>query len=473
MLLQRIEKWHNCLILFQFPHGTGTWNIAAKQQTGLACEPCHVAPAARPRQNAPALIHRALGACDAASNRPGRRQLPKQGGADEALSIDLRTPADPVNTNLDDGSAVSLMANLEKLADDMIWDADSNSTDFLLMDPSLADPKGVQASASTMTTAPTVTSTPDFTFGLQSWSMDPSDLAVALPAPPKVSPLADAGFLTRLPIDDPIAQRNATHMIQILRAFPQMMIRRAVFPPFIHPHWHRADESEVRKSLPEPLGNCMSIAHMFASRTPDTRAFVWNAIRTEQRRLMDQSESFGPEDLLASIQCYIVYIIMRVVDDAAYHSEHDLNMLLTFATLCSRFRAICQGPFSHPEQTHPSRAWPDWVFAESRRRVACIWFIIGQVISTKTGIPCDTSEEYHCLPLPGGRSLWECRTNQGWEAEYSATQTTIPGRQLTYFGDLMEAQKASSDPSMIHKIDFWNAEADTVGFMLTLATAMI
>lgn len=224
--------------------------------------------------------------------RPGRRQLSKQDGADEAPSIDPRTPADSVNTNLDDGSAVSLMANLEKLADDMIWDGDSNPTDFLLMDPSLTDPKGVQASAPTMTTAPIVAPTPDFTFGLQSWSMDPPELLVALSAPPKVSPLADAGFLTRLPIDDPIAQRHATHMIQILRAFPQMMVRRAAFPPFIHPNWHRADGPEVRKTLPEPLGNCMSIAHMFASRTPDTRPFVWNAIRTEQRRLMDQVSLF-------------------------------------------------------------------------------------------------------------------------------------------------------------------------------------
>lgn len=48
-----------------------------------------------------------------------------------------------------------------------------------------------------------------------------------------------------------------------------------------------------------------------------------------------QSESFGPEDLLASIQCYIIYIIMRVIDDAAYHSEHDLDMLLTFAVCFS------------------------------------------------------------------------------------------------------------------------------------------
>ncbi|KAJ5174778.1 uncharacterized protein N7482_000655 [Penicillium canariense] len=383
--------------------------------------------------------------------RPGRRQLPKQDGADEAAPMDTRTPTDSVGTNLDDGNAVSLMANFDQLANNMIWDGQSNSTDFLLMDPSLAVLKTTQVSAPTVTTAPMVAATPDFTFGLQSWGIDTPELLAALSAPPKVSPLADARSLTRLPIDDPIAQRHATHLIQILRAFPQMMVRRAVFPPFIHPNWHRGDGPEVRKTLPEPIGNCMSIAQMFASRTPDTRAFVWNAIRTEQRRLMEQWVSFPvPTNRVTKV------VLMGKNQ-----------------TLCGRFRALCQGPFSLPEQTHPSRGWPDWVFAESRRRVACIWFLIGQVISTKTGIPCDTSEEYHCLPLPGGRSLWECRTNQGWEAEYSETQTTIPGRQLTYFGDLMEAQKANGDPSMIHKMDSWNAEADTMGFMLTLATAMV
>ncbi|KAJ5641726.1 hypothetical protein N7490_005726 [Penicillium lividum] len=403
------------LILLSVLRKIGTWNIAVRQQTGLARELCRVAPAALPRQNAPALIHLAFDVYDAASNRPGRRQLPKQNGAHETPLMDTRTPTS-VSTNLDDGNTASLMANLDQLADNMIWDGQSNSTDFLLMDPSLAVSKTTQSSA------PMVVNTPDFTFGLQSWGMDPPELLAALSAPPKVSPLADAGFLTRLPIDDPIAQRHATHLIQVLRAFPQMMVRRAVFPPLFIPTGTVEMGLKYGRHYPSLL--------MFASRTPDTRAFVWNTIRTEQRRLMDQ-------------------------------------------TLCGRFRALCQGPFSLPEQTHPNRGWPDWIFAESRRRVACIWFLIGQVISTKTGIPCDTSEEYHCLPLPGGRSLWECRTNKGWEAEYSATQTTIPGWQLTYFGDLMEAQKANSDPSMIHKMDSWNAEADTMGFMLTLAIAMV
>jgi hypothetical protein len=50
--------------------------------------------------------------------------------------------------------------------------------------------------------------------------------------------------------------------------------------------------------------------------------------------------------------------------------------------------------------------------------------------------------------------------NYSWETAY-------------VFWDLMDAQKANRDPSMIQKMDSWNAEADTLGFMLTLATAMV
>jgi hypothetical protein len=185
------------------------------------------------------------------------------------------------------------VANLDQLADDLVWDGQPISTDFLITDPSLNVSKSTQAAALTMTTAPVVDTTPDLTIGLQGWGMDPSELLAALTAPPKVSPLADAGFLTQLPIDDPIAQRHATYLIQKLRPFPQMMARRAIFPPFVHQNWNHGDGPKVRKALPELIGNCMSIAQIFASRTPDTRSFVWNAIRTEQHRLMVQVSLFS------------------------------------------------------------------------------------------------------------------------------------------------------------------------------------
>ncbi|KAJ6144553.1 hypothetical protein N7470_008448 [Penicillium chermesinum] len=383
---------------------------------------------------------------------PIMHPLPKQGGADERVSIES------VIINIDDSSTESLAANLDQLADDLIWDGQSSSTDFLMRDPILAVPKSTKAVTPTMTPAPVVDTTPDF-FGLQGWDTDPSELLAALTAP-KVSPLADAGFLTRLLIDDPIAQRHAAYLIQILRPFPQMMARKASFPPFIHQNWHHGDGPKAQKTLPEPIGNCMRIAQMFASRTPDTRDFVWSAIRTEQRRLMVQ------------------YVVFSPLTVASYRV---LRALLIEMQKPKRLSAVASAHFAKAHLVFQNKHTPAGAgrtgyspnLGAVNIRVACIWFLIGQVVVTKTGIPCDTSEEYHCLSLQGGRSLWESRTNQGWEAEYSATQTTIRGRQLTYFGDLMEAQKANSDPSMIQKMDSWNAEADTLGFMLTLATAMV
>lgn len=41
-------------------------------------------------------------------------------------------------------------------------------------------------------------------------------------------------------------------------------------------------------------------------------------------------ETFSREELLAAIQVYIIYLVMRIVDDALRHSEHDLHMLLSF-----------------------------------------------------------------------------------------------------------------------------------------------
>lgn len=68
---------------------------------------------------------------------------------------------------------------------------------------------------------------------------------------------------------------------QAISAFPQMMLRRQTFPPFIHAHWHLP-------SLPETLANCMSIAQLFATRTTETRPFLWRTIGTEVKRLQDE-----------------------------------------------------------------------------------------------------------------------------------------------------------------------------------------
>lgn len=106
--------------------------------------------------------------------------------------------------------------------------------------------------------------------------------------PPAPTTLETSGFLTPLPMNSPAAQCNANYIIQMLRPFPQLMIQKATFPPFIHPSYYKQCTDSNTPVLQAPLANCMSIAQMFVPRTQETKPFVWKTIRTEQRRLLSE-----------------------------------------------------------------------------------------------------------------------------------------------------------------------------------------
>jgi hypothetical protein len=98
---------------------------------------------------------------------------------------------------------------------------------------------------------------------------------------------ADSDFLARLPISDPVSHFSATMVMQMLRSFPQMMIRRETLPSFIHGHWYRPS-SDTELSLPEPLVNCMGIAQIFASHNPESKPFLWRTVKMEQRSFIEK-----------------------------------------------------------------------------------------------------------------------------------------------------------------------------------------
>lgn len=94
-------------------------------------------------------------------------------------------------------------------------------------------------------------------------------------------------LLCCISMKDPISNFTANIVMQTLCAFPQMMLRRETFPPFIHGHWH-GTESDSAGSLPKPLVSCMGLAQVFASHNVDTRPFLWEKIREEQRSSADK-----------------------------------------------------------------------------------------------------------------------------------------------------------------------------------------
>lgn len=91
----------------------------------------------------------------------------------------------------------------------------------------------------------------------------------------------NSSFLTVLQSERPHAQHNANVIIQSLRSFPTMMLRRETFPWFIHPH-------SQGTALPEAISNCMSIAQMFTLRTSETKSFLRQTIGGEHRRFISE-----------------------------------------------------------------------------------------------------------------------------------------------------------------------------------------
>lgn len=96
--------------------------------------------------------------------------------------------------------------------------------------------------------------------------------------------------LTRLPKSDPVSHFTATVDMQMLRAFPQMMLQRETFPPFIHGQWYMPSNAQALP-LPEPLVNCIGISQVFASQNPESKPFLWRAVKGEQRSFIEKGWS--------------------------------------------------------------------------------------------------------------------------------------------------------------------------------------
>lgn len=116
------------------------------------------------------------------------------------------------------------------------------------------------------------------------WSAQspPDGRLSALTGPTHVTERLYSDFLVPVPISDPVSKFTANVVMEMLCAFPQMMLRRETFPPFIHGHWY-CPSGSMASALPKPLVNCMGLAQVFASHNLETRSFLWRTVREEQR----------------------------------------------------------------------------------------------------------------------------------------------------------------------------------------------
>ncbi|KAM0815745.1 putative C6 zinc finger domain containing protein [Seiridium cardinale] len=272
------------------------------------------------------------------------------------------------------------------------------------------------------------------------------------------------GTLARLQPKDPVAQHNIRLIVNSMRAYPYMMLRRETFPPFIHPQWHRQNPP----TLPWPLANCMGIASLFVSRTTETKLLLWETVRSESQRCLDEMVDMSEECFLGAIQVQVMYLIMRVVDGETHPDPLNLQLLATFKVLCQQFKALNDGNF------FPCRSsdWESWIHTESRVRILVVFFLISRVISIFTGLNCPIVDLYRELPICSTRGPWEAKTDTEWQLELAAC-AYAKDDGLSTIGHMIDLGKADGEHSHSHMLDSWNATADNLGILLQSVTLTI
>lgn len=106
-------------------------------------------------------------------------------------------------------------------------------------------------------------------------------------------------------------------------------------------------------------------------------------------------------------------------------------------------------------------------------RTACLFFLICRCVSVDTGVPrCATLEDPTSLPLASPKTLWEAKTREEWEVEYSAYSAAQETEMLT-MGMLIEARKQSWKSVNSQLLDYWNGRADNLGNLLSIAAGMV
>lgn len=153
--------------------------------------------------------------------------------------------------------------------------------------------------------------------------------SVASPSTNPISASSDIVQLAKNKVQTCKGQIFVTMIIDLIHAYPRMMMRRETFPPFVHACFPAGNNQQNK--LPSHLTSCMGIAQLFAVCNDDTRLFVWETIWAELRGFKKRAELFDKYEAVSALQACLVYLIMRKVGDVPLQARHDREMLSIYA----------------------------------------------------------------------------------------------------------------------------------------------
>ncbi|UKZ82669.1 hypothetical protein TrVFT333_010463 [Trichoderma virens FT-333] len=223
--------------------------------------------------------------------------------------------------------------------------------------------------------------------------------------------------------------------------------------------------------MPETLANCMSIAQIYATRTPETKPFLWRMIGAELQRFQGEAQSASVYSLQHFLQAIMQFIIMAITDQDTIALSWAPKLIQTFHILCTRTRSLLGGNcFTYSGESIPDATWEEWIFAETRRRIICLWFFMSRIISPSAGSSFMRAYPLSMLPLVSNKSLWEARTREEWETEKALHDASYP---MTTFDELVQAKRRSNELFYRRRLETWDAGVDKMGMLINIATDLI
>ncbi|KAI0393960.1 hypothetical protein F5Y17DRAFT_429881 [Xylariaceae sp. FL0594] len=217
-------------------------------------------------------------------------------------------------------------------------------------------------------------------------------------------------------------QRIQYLILHTLKSYPLMMRRRDTLPPFIHPSLVDGVMGQISDGTDKtsPLTNCMVLVHMLGSDVRGSRRLFWRNVRMECERLLSEEGKLDKWALLTAMQALTIYILVRVDerdDTEDNDSNIDLLLIKTIISIIQQFYFVdmsCDGQCGLCNGKHRWLSWKEWIFRESRRRLAIIYRVVNKLIYFEPGSMCDMPSEFVLAPLPAAKSLWEARDERSW-----------------------------------------------------------
>jgi hypothetical protein len=207
------------------------------------------------------------------------------------------------------------------------------------------------------------------------------------------NPLPDVGVMDR---------DRIKYVVRQLKSYPEMLFRQGK-APFIH-------SRSYENTMPQAIQDACSACALYAGKTEQNEAMVWDIITAKANLLMEPRRSWSMSEHLACLQALIIFQILCLFDghirQRADGEQHEAVLTQWTDLLVQR---------TGTSESVVSTTWESWVFEEAIRRTIIVSLMVKAMFSIQKQGFCTLVGAVTELSFTARKSLWEAPTSQHWQ----------------------------------------------------------